>query len=48
LDFHVKGRESLDVSENRVVIIGDWGKLHSEEIHHLYSPDVIKISVQGG
>jgi hypothetical protein len=48
---HVKGR--LRVFENRVLrrifgpkrdeVTGEWRKLHSEELHNLYSsPDIIR------
>jgi hypothetical protein len=51
---HTKGRDRLRVFENRVLkrtfgpkrdeVTGDWRKLHSEELHNLYSsPDIRQI-----
>jgi hypothetical protein len=27
----------------REAIIGSWGKLHNEDLHNLYSPNIIRI-----
>ena len=47
---HIKGERSLRVFENRMLkrilgpkkdeVIGEWRKLHTEELNGLYSPNI--------
>jgi hypothetical protein len=59
LHYNIREEHRLRVFENRVLrrifrtkrdeVTGDWRKLHTEDLHNLYSsPNIIRVIKSGG